>query len=76
MTRLQLPLLATHRWFDETEKFVAKVNQNPTVDFVIHVGDLADFGLPKQYSWGNSYLLKLNTPYFVVVGNHDLVGNG
>ena len=66
----------THRWFDETEKFVAKVNQNPLVDFVIHVGDIADFGLPKQYSWGNSYLLKLNTPYFVVVGNHDLVGNG
>lgn len=66
----------THRWFDETEKFVAKVNQKPFVDFVIHVGDIADFGLPKQYIWGNSYLLKLNIPYFVVVGNHDLVGNG
>ncbi len=66
----------THRWFDETEKLVAKVNQKPSVDFVIHVGDIADFGLPKQYVWGNSYLLKLNIPYFVVVGNHDLVGNG
>ena len=66
----------THRWFDETEKFVAKVNQKSSVDFVIHVGDIADFGLPKQYIWGNSYLLKLNIPYFVVVGNHDLVGNG
>ena len=66
----------THRWFDETEKFVAKVNQKPSVDFVIHVGDIADFGLPKQYVWGNSYLLNLNIPYFVVVGNHDLVGNG
>lgn len=66
----------THRFFDQTDEFVKKVNQNPAVDFVIHVGDMADFGLPKQYTWGNSYLLKLESPYFVVVGNHDLVGNG
>jgi len=66
----------THRFFDQTDEFVKKANQNPAVDFVIHVGDMADFGLPKQYTWGNSYLLKLNFPYFVVVGNHDLVGNG
>jgi Icc-related predicted phosphoesterase len=69
----------THRSFDETDEFVKSVNEiNNTkqVDFVIHVGDIADFGLPKQYLWGNSYLLKLNTPYFVVLGNHDLVSNG
>lgn len=66
----------THRFFDETELFVSAVNKNHAIDFVIHVGDIADFGLPKQYFWGNSYLLKLNVPYFVVIGNHDLVGNG
>lgn len=66
----------THRFYDEFEGFVNQVNKNPSLDFVIHVGDIADFGLPKQYLWGNSYLLKLNIPYFVVVGNHDLVGNG
>jgi predicted phosphodiesterase len=66
----------THRFFDQTDAFVKKANLNPAVDFVIHVGDMADFGLPKQYTWGNSYLLKLKFPYFVVVGNHDLVGNG
>ena len=66
----------THRFFDQTDEFVEKVNKNPAVDFVIHVGDMADFGLPKQYTWGNLYLLKLNVPYFVLVGNHDLVGNG
>jgi 3',5'-cyclic AMP phosphodiesterase CpdA len=66
----------THNFFDETEEFVEKVNQNPSVDFVIHVGDIADFGLPKQYLWANSFLLKLNAPYFVVIGNHDLVGTG
>ena len=66
----------THRFFDEFENFVHAVNQDNTADFVIHVGDISDFGLPQQYLWGNSYLLNLNFPYFVVLGNHDLVGNG
>ena len=66
----------THLFFDETEWFVNNVNKNHSIDFVIHVGDFADFGLPKQYLWGNSFLLKLEVPYFVVIGNHDLVGNG
>ncbi len=69
----------THRFYDEFEGFVNAVNNvnktNP-VDFVIHVGDIADFGLPQQYLWGNSYLLNLDIPYFVVLGNHDMVGNG
>jgi len=66
----------THNFFDETEQFVETVNQNPAIDFVIHVGDIADFGLPKQFLWGNSILSKLAVPYFIVIGNHDLIGNG
>ena len=69
----------THVFFDEFEDFVHAVNNlnesNP-VDFVIHVGDIADFGLPQQYLWGNSFLLNLDCPYLVVLGNHDMVGNG
>lgn len=66
----------THNYFDELGYFVDKVNTLPNLDLVIHVGDIADFGLPKQYFWGNSYLLQLEVPYFVTIGNHDLVGNG
>jgi Icc-related predicted phosphoesterase len=69
----------THRFYDEFEGFVNivnDVNKNNPVDFVIHAGDIADFGLPQQYLWGNSFLLNLDCPYFVVLGNHDLVGNG
>ena len=69
----------SHRFYDELESFVSKVNEvNQIVDFdfVVHVGDIADFGLPKQYLWGNSYLLNLDIPYFVLLGNHDMVGNG
>ena len=69
----------SHRFYDEFEGFVNAANdynRNKPIDFVIHVGDIADFGLPKQYLWGNSFLLNLNCPYFVLLGNHDLVGNG
>ncbi len=67
----------SHRSYDELEAFVESVNAlGSEIDFVVHVGDLADFGLPKQYLWGNSFLMQLNSPYVVVVGNHDLVSNG
>jgi len=69
----------SHRSFDELNDFVSSVNslnEETQVDFVVHVGDLADFGLPKQYLWSNESLLKLNVPYVVVIGNHDLVSNG
>ena len=69
----------THRFYDEFKGFVDAVNREneiAPIDFVIHVGDIADFGLPQQYIWANSYLLDLDCPYFVGLGNHDLVGNG
>jgi predicted phosphodiesterase len=69
----------SHRFYDELHDFVGAVNRmNDTlqVDFVVHVGDLADFGLPKQYLWSNSCLLNLEVPYVAVIGNHDLVSNG
>lgn len=69
----------THVFFDEFEDFVHAVNhlnENNPIDFVVHVGDISDFGLPQQYLWGNSFLLQLDIPYFVVLGNHDIVGAG
>ncbi|HZK08610.1 MAG TPA: metallophosphoesterase [Bacteroidales bacterium] len=66
----------THNYFDELHDFVEKVNSDSRIDFVFHVGDIADFGLPKQYLWGNDYLSKLKVPYLVAIGNHDLVSNG
>jgi len=66
----------SHNNFDELGLLVEQVNTMEGLDFVVHVGDIADFGLPKQYLWGNSYLLNLKIPYLVCIGNHDLVGNG
>ena len=66
----------SHRFYDESEEVVSTINNHYDMDFFIHTGDIADFGIPRQYQWGNDIFSKLNAPYFVVVGNHDLVSNG
>lgn len=66
----------SHRNYDELTDFVARVNELPEVDLIIHAGDFTDFGLPIQYEWSNGILLKSDKPFFMVIGNHDLVGNG
>ena len=35
----------SQRWYDETEDFVKALNKRDDVDFVIHGGDISDFGL-------------------------------
>ena len=66
----------SHRFYDESERLVSTINNHYEIDFFIHTGDIADYGIPQQYQWGNDIFSKLNVPYFVVVGNHDLVSNG
>jgi len=66
----------SHRFYDESEELVSTINNHHAIDFFIHTGDIADYGIPRQYQWGNDIFSKLKAPYFVVVGNHDLVSNG
>jgi hypothetical protein len=66
----------TQRWYDETEDFVKAVNNRDDVDFVIHGGDLADFGLTKEFVWMRDIMNKLTIPYVVIIGNHDCLANG
>ena len=66
----------TQRWLDETNDFVKHVNQRDSIDFVIHGGDLTDFGIKKEYIWQHSILSKLKIPYVALIGNHDIIGNG
>lgn len=66
----------TQRWYDETEDFVNHINQRNDVDFVIHGGDVADFGLTKEFMWMRDILNRLTMPYVVIIGNHDCLANG
>lgn len=66
----------TQRWYDETVDFVETLNLRNDIDFVIHGGDISDFGATKEFIWQRDILNGLNIPYVVLIGNHDYLGNG
>lgn len=71
----------TQRFYDETEEVVDAINNRTSgkgkqISFVIHAGDITDFGIQEEYHWQHEILKKLKMPYLVVIGNHDCVGNG
>lgn len=66
----------THLDYDNTEKMVTHINNDPEVDFVIHLGDVTDHGLLKEYEWATGVLQKLRVPYLLTIGNHDVVSRG
>lgn len=66
----------SQRWYDETEDFVKAVNARNDIDFVVHGGDMSDFGLADEFMWQRDIMNKLNVPYVALIGNHDCVGTG
>lgn len=64
------------RSLDELKKFVKHVNQQDSIDFAIHAGDMAEFGLAKEYEWGQELINNLKIPNVVIIGNHDIIANG
>lgn len=66
----------TQEGLDETKAFVDYVNRYEKLDFVIHGGDMADFGMKKEFEWTHSIMRKLQVPYVALIGNHDILGTG
>lgn len=66
----------SQRWYDETEEFVKSINKRQDIDFVIHGGDMSDFGVTKEFMWQRDIMLKLNIPFVTLLGNHDCLGTG
>lgn len=66
----------TQRWYDETEDAVAAINRLEDIDFVIHGGDLSDFGMKLEFEQQRDILNKLRVPYVCLLGNHDCLATG
>lgn len=66
----------SQRWYDETEDFVKAVNQRNDIDFVVHGGDISDFGMKEEFCWIHDIMNKLKVPYVAMIGNHDHLGSG
>lgn len=66
----------TQRWYDETEDAVNAINGRNDIDFVIHCGDLSDFGMKMEFEEQRDRLNRLNVPYVCLLGNHDCLATG
>ncbi|UII19363.1 metallophosphoesterase family protein [Fulvivirga ligni] len=66
----------TQRFYDQSADFVDVANTIPDISFVVHGGDISDFGLVTEYRWVHDIMSDLQRPYLTVVGNHDLLANG
>lgn len=66
----------SQRWYDETVDFVNHLNQRDDINFVIHGGDLSDFGVTDEFLWQRDILNGLKVPYVALIGNHDCLGTG
>ena len=66
----------THKWYDELQIVVKDINSRTDIDFVIHGGDMSEFGYTQEFIWTRDYLQDLNIPYVALIGNHDCLGTG
>jgi predicted phosphodiesterase len=66
----------TQRWYDETKDMVADINRRADIDFVIHGGDISDFGATHEFIMQRDMMLDFQMPWFALLGNHDCLGTG
>lgn len=66
----------SHQWLDDLKDEVKDINRHDNIDFIIHGGDVTDFGATQEFVWTRDYLQKLNKPFVVLLGNHDCLGTG
>lgn len=66
----------SHLFYDDLADAVDHINQHDDFEFVIHGGDMSDGGLIKEFDIFQDVMKNLETPYFTVIGNHDLLANG
>lgn len=53
----------SQRFYDETRDAVNAINARGDIDFVLHGGDLTEYGATKEFLWQRDILDKLSMPY-------------
>lgn len=61
--------------YDETSAVVNAINREQ-VDFVLHGGDLSDYGMAKEFMRQRDIMDGFDAPYVCVIGNHDCLATG
>ncbi len=52
---------------------IVETVNNMDIDFVVIEGDITDKGIREQYQLSKSILSELDKPYYMVIGNHDIM---
>lgn len=55
----------------DLRRTVADINKDSTVAFVVHTGDVTEFGADTEIRLAKQILDSLNKPYYIIPGNHD-----
>ena len=67
----------SHQWLSDLADEVNDINgRSDSIDFVVHLGDITDFGATQEFQWTREKLRKLKIPFVVLLGNHDCLGTG
>lgn len=65
----------THNYYDEMEELIKSINRRD-YSFVVHGGDITNFGLNSEFKTSLTFLRKLKVPLVTVPGNHDFLSHG
>lgn len=65
-----------HSHYRDVERAATLINESSAGVFTIVVGDITNMGLLKEYELAHESLIKINSPYLSVIGNHDALSNG
>lgn len=66
----------TQSWYDETCDMVRCVNSLGDIDFVVHGGDVSDYGMTEEFMMQRDIFQGFNCPFVTIIGNHDCLGTG
>lgn len=62
---------------DRVQDIYARMNQDPSIRFVLSAGDLTERGAPEEFERFQLELRSLRVPYYATLGNHDIAsGDG
>lgn len=66
----------THNYYKELKELIKTINVRGPYSFVVICGDVTNLGLLEEFDTSRNFFNRLNYPYLVSIGNHDLLANG
>ncbi len=75
--RIKLGLITdSHQNYEDLENVVDILNSRTDLDGVIHIGDFTNEAMAIEFKYFVDIISRLNKPFYVLPGNHDLIGIG